>query len=89
MPSSKSLSIYCTSGEAALFIRIDECWMTAVLLAPDVLPVCLIQAPTGESARQKGGPHRVHPLPVSLQGDAHQGFLQTVWGINTNLIGDL
>lgn len=40
----------------------------------------LHQTPAGESTRQKSGHHRVHPLPISLQGDAHQGFLQTVWG---------
>lgn len=48
--------------------------------------IFLIQASAGESSRQKGGHHRVHPLPVSFQGDAHQGFLQTVWGNNTNPI---
>lgn len=44
-----------------------------------LIKVCLIcQASAGEPSRQKSGHHRVHPLPVSLQGDAHQGFLQTV-----------
>lgn len=42
--------------------------------------ICHNQASAGEPSRQKSGHHRVHPLPVSLQGDAHQGFLQTVWG---------
>lgn len=51
---------------------------------PLVLPCH--QTPAGESTRQKSGHHRVHPLPVSLQGDAHQGFLQTVWGNQTRLV---
>lgn len=50
------------------------------------LPLCLNQAPAGEPSRQKSGHHRVHPLPVSLQGDAHQSFLQTVWGVKTKHI---
>lgn len=41
-------------------------------------PICLKQAPPGEPSRPKSGHHRVRPLPVSLQGDAHQGFLQAV-----------
>lgn len=87
MPSSKSLSIYSTSGENSLFVHVGKCLNTGVLLAPENPPVCLIQAPAGESSRQKGGHHRVHPLPVSLQGDTHQGFLQAVWGIDKNSSG--
>lgn len=89
MPSSKSLSIYCTSGKTA---ALGHCEQTYTVFGSNnkrmlnqlCVLICLNQTPAGEPSRQKSGHHRVHPLPISLQGDPHKGFLQAVWGIRPN-----
>lgn len=74
--------------EPPAFYKNSVCeWKSVNVLWADI--IVLNQAPAGEPSRQKSGHHRVHPLPVPLQRDTHQSFLQTVWGTTRKRISVL